>query len=921
VRQPLTHRAFGPALVVALCIGAGLFALRLDADAGAGTLTDQGSSAARATNKFHEQFGEEPIRVLVRGRAADGNLPGILLTEDVDRIRGLEGCLSGNLPAGAQPPASACAKLAKSKPIRVVQGPGTFINESARQIASRFKAQRDRHIAQAERAARKLAAAQGLGAPEQERLAQRARQLVIAQFKREVLRLGLVYGFTGAPALNNPYFVLKLVFEPSLGFEVPKSRFSYLFPSKSTALIQARPRAGLSLSQRREMIALVRDAVASPAFALQHGDYLVSGEPLLEEGVAKKISGALGRALLLTILLVGAALAFLFHSRPRLVPLLGGLLAAALTFGVVSLFGGTLTIAQVAALPVLVGLAACFAILLQLRFTATPVIVVAALITTIGLLVIRLSPVPMVRGFGTDLAVGVVAGLVVMMTVGGVLRAMRIPDLPRTFGRRIARRAGRVAKRFAATARRAGPVAGRGVRRIARALVRTPRPAPPARVASVLGRLRQAVRPLAVAVAAGARNTPALAKRVSRRVVAAPVREPRRVLAIALVIAVAGWVLDSRTDVVSGLEQLGPKDAPEVKDARTFTNETRQAGEVSVVVRAKDLTSPQVISWMSAYQKKVLASHGYSARKPCRSAELCPSLSLTNLFAATPAQTPAQVPSLLRTLPRNFSQAVVSPDGHTGIVAFIVRAMPISKQRDLIEEMRDQLDPPRGVHAELAGPPTLAAEARSDLQSSRRQLALAGLLAVFAILLMSYGSFRTALGPLITVALATGWSGLVIYVVGTPLNALSGSLPAIVVAVTAGLGLVLSDRYRRDRAGLTESAALARAYDAVRSPLLACAAVTVAGFAALVPNDVRALRDFGLVGAIDLIVVLAATALVLPAALIWAEQAAPWPLPRSRAEAAGIARKVAVGARPSAATLGRLLRRLPVGSRRARRES
>jgi uncharacterized protein len=860
------RRVLVPALVAALCIGGALYALRLDADAGAGTLTDSDSSASGATKRFHEQFGEEPITVLVRGRAADGNLPGILLTEDVDRIRGLEGCLSGNLPVGAQAPAPACAGLAKSKPIKVVQGPGTFINESARQIASRFDAIRNRRIALAERAARKLAAAQGLGKAEQDRLAQSARQLVIARFKRDVLRLGLLYGFTGAPAINNPYFVLKLVFEPSLGFETPKSRFAYLFPSSTTAQIQARPRAGLSPSERRKTIALVRAAVASPAFALQHADYLVAGEPVLEEGAAKKISGALGSALALSILFVGAALAFLFRSRARLLPLLAALGAAALTFGAVSLFGGTLTIAQVGALPVLIGLAACFAMIVQVRPAATPVIVVAVVATAIALFVIRLSPVPMVRGFGTDVAAGLVAGCVVMLTVGAALMRVPFPSVTVPW-------------------RRVGS-------RIKIVLVRIPRPAPPARVARVAVRLGRALRLIPIPlggvprfarlVIRVARKSPAFLKKVWAWVVVAPVKQPRKVLLVALAVAVLGWVLDARTGTVTGLERLGPKDAPEVQDARTYTKETRQAGEVSVVVRAKDLTSPRVISWMNGYQRRVLGRHGYSAKKPCRSAEVCPSLSLTNLFGATPAQKPAQIQSLLRALPRNFAEAVISPDGRTGTISFLVRDAPISKQRELIDDMRSQLDPPKGVEAELAGPPVIAAEARSDLQSSRRLVALGSVMAVLAVLLMSLGSFRAALGPVIAVALATGWAGLVAFVSGVPLNALSAVLPALVVAVTAGVGLILSDRYRHDRArGLAPDRALVRAHELLRWPLLSCAVVTVAAFAALVPSDIRMLRDFGIVGVADLLVALAAAALVLPSALIWVEQAAPITLPRT----------------------------------------
>jgi uncharacterized protein len=186
---------------------------------------------------------------------------------------------------------------------------------------------------------------------------------------------------------------------------------------------------------------------------------------------------------------------------------------------------------------------------------------------------------------------------------------------------------------------------------------------------------------------------------------------------------------------------------------------------------------------------------------------------------------------------------------------------------------------------------------------------------------MAHGSFRPVLGPIVLAAFATGWTALVVYLLGIPINALSAALPALAVAVTGGLGFLVSDRYRRGRDdGLGPDAVLARGYRAMRTPLLASTAAAIVGFAALAPSDMRMLRDFGVDGAIAFAVVLAASTLVLPAALVWAELAAPVALPRTRAEAAGLVRSFAAKTRSGAAALGQRLRRLPVAARRARRE-
>src|SRR6185436_10388398 len=63
------------------------------------------------------------------------------------------------------------------------------------------------------------------------------------------------------------------------------------------------------------------------------------------------------------------------------------------------------------------------------------------------------------------------------------------------------------------------------------------------------------------------------------------------------------------------------------------------------------------------------------------------------------------------------------------------------------------------------------------------------------------------LAALIPPLLATGWSGLVLYLLPVSLNQLTASLAGFVVALTTSLSLIVSARYREQRRG--GSAALA----------------------------------------------------------------------------------------------------------------
>jgi hypothetical protein len=118
-------------IVVALTLIGAAFALRLHPSARTDTLVGKSSASYKATTELHNRFGDDPVIVLVRG-----DLRRTVLTDDLERIIGLEGCISGHVPAGVTPRGGKdgpCAKLAaiSPRPVKVVYGPGTFINESA----------------------------------------------------------------------------------------------------------------------------------------------------------------------------------------------------------------------------------------------------------------------------------------------------------------------------------------------------------------------------------------------------------------------------------------------------------------------------------------------------------------------------------------------------------------------------------------------------------------------------------------------------------------------------------------------------------------------------------------------------------------------------------------------------------------------
>ncbi len=271
--------------------------------------------------------------------------------------------------------------------------------------------------------------------------------------------------------------------------------------------------------------------------------------------------------------------------------------------------------ASIAVLPVLVGLAVDYAIQFQSRVgealeleggsgatrwaaahgsiaraagPAAPTIATAGAASAAAMLVLLLSPVPMVRGFGVLLVVGVAVALLCALTPG----RPRLRSLA-------ARRVVSAARARCASCPRASCAAWRGARELLRD--------------NPLTRARQ--------------------PRRARRVRCA---DPGACLGVGLALAALGWGLDTQTqrgDRHHQARAAEPRLAAGPERARAHDRGGRRNRPDGR--RARTSPRPATIEWMSAYQRRRAARASATARaRGCGSARLCPAFSLPDLFAA-----------------------------------------------------------------------------------------------------------------------------------------------------------------------------------------------------------------------------------------------------------------------------------------------
>ena len=339
------------AVALVLAVAAGIGATRIPTDAGVGTLVDSDDATYQATEHVRQVFGEEPVVVLVKGE-----LPQLLLTQNIFRLLRLEGCLSGKVPKGAKALPGACTELAESGAVEFVSGPATFLNEAVVQIDAQLR-----------------------------RLSNEVEPAELQEF---LLAVATKYGITSLPSIDSEQFIATVVFDLAQARGTPKARLAYLFPNSHTAQIVVRLKPDLSQSERHHAIGLIEDLVAEttprkrcaastggaakPCFVLSKGSYVVSGAPVVVDGLSRALKNALLLLFGVALVVMAVVLLLVFRSRLRLLPLAVAVASTAIAFGVLGLASGSLTMASIAALPILIGLAVDYAIQFQARFDRRP---------------------------------------------------------------------------------------------------------------------------------------------------------------------------------------------------------------------------------------------------------------------------------------------------------------------------------------------------------------------------------------------------------------------------------------------------------------------------------------------------------------------------------------------------------------------
>lgn len=781
---------------------------------------DRDAPAYRETAETARLFGGDPVVVLARGPLVETLTPG-----NLDRLNRLETCLAGRVGPTGEGEGELyriCRRLAVLDPVEVFAGPATFLSQAAVGINRVYRQQIREFSDTPETPAEVL---------------ERHRQLRLGA---EVIAR---YGLTSAPGLDNQEFVNRVVFGAGGTRSGPKPRLSYLFPNGQSAQIVLRLRSGLGDADRSETIDLIRRATADPSVALDGSEFVVSGSPVVFDGLGDSLRAGVLVLALAALLLMAVTLVLVFASAWRLLPLAAALAGLAVSAGLLRLTGGQFSLAALGAAPILAGLTVDYAVQVQARLDEAdpatdpvaaigrtarlglPMIALACISTALGFGALIVSSLPLVAEFGLMLAAGILVCFVVTCLLS-----------------------------FAALTLRGG-------RRD---------PVSPAEAAGLMPALRRRVRP----------------------VIAISIRAPARVVLVGLLIAACGWAVSTRAGSGTEIDRLLPTRSAAVKDLLEVERVTGTSGSIDLVVRAPDVTDPAVVDWIGEVRNDILLRSGYlpeniSDGPSCERAELCPGPAITDFVTpGTEGSTAASNRGILRGLPLNERQAMIAGGLASGKdpvatnVPFSIRGGSVESQTDAIAMVEEAVarsrggkGPPPGVTADVTGLPVVISASMDSLAASRYLLILLALGLIAAVLLAAFRSPRRMVVPLIPIVVAAGWSALVVAALDLSLNPLSAVLSVLVIAIATEFSLILTGRFRQERErGASLAEALRLSYGRTGIAVATSGLTAIAGFAALGASDIGMLREFGLIAVVDLAVALAGVALILPGALVWLER-------------------------------------------------
>jgi hydrophobe/amphiphile efflux-3 (HAE3) family protein len=615
--------------------------------------------------------------------------------------------------------------------------------------------------------------------------------------------------------LTNPDWVHFVVHEPDNSVRQSLSTF---VPNDHHLLMAVYLKGDLNINQETAAASSVTKIIDSAHF--QGATVITTGVPALLKTINDYLKhGILSLAGVAGLVMV-AILLLSFSVRWRLLPFAIVALGMVWGFGLVGYFGVSLTLATIAALPVLLGVGMDYAIQMHSRIEEEvvldraahpiqasarglgPALLVVTFDTVFAFTALWFAKTPAIREFGSLLVIGIIAvcvcSIIATLAVLGI-REYKSPTKGKDFSHGIL-----------------------------------------SRTVAFLGRIpERAAIPLAAA---------------------------------AVAVFLGGLAVEGRLVLQTDPIQWVNPQAQSIKDINQLKADTGSDNELAMRISAGQAFSDQAVSYVADFSRQLQAKYPH---------ELWPAAGLVNTIDQfinlpgwnTVVPTGAQIEGVYLIAPEGVRKTTVADGGRAINVIFRGRTNTLDDLRPVVRDLRGGINPPPGISVAPGGIAVVGVGLVQNLEKSRTQLTYLALLFVGAFLAIRLRSLIRSLLSLVPVLVAVGAVSLIGVTFNLKLSPVTSVAGPLVVAVCTEFTSLILLRFVEERGrGLEPRQAMDATARRTGRAFMVSGMTAVAGVAVLATSSMPLLRDFGIIVGLNVFVALLSALVVLPPILVWADR-------------------------------------------------
>jgi len=347
-----------------------------------------------------------------------------------------------------------------------------------------------------------------------------------------------------------------------------------------------------------------------------------------------------------------------------------------------------------------------------------------------------------------------------------------------------------------------------------------------------------------------------------QRVAAFSMERWKAVLAVALLLALAGNYADTLVPIETDSKNYIPQDLPPLIDLRHMKDVFGGTESIQFIVQADDVTDPENLKWMDDFSNYLLVSREDRTEG---AASIATYIKEANGGVLPDDKT--SIRAIIDGLPSSVRDAYIS--GHDLAVIDVnigdaLTNLGTEGMERLVASYEDDLEwntPPPGISVSITGDAVLMTTVMDALTSGRVEMSLLGLLFIFVLLFIIYrGDIIKALLPVLPMMVVIGWMGLVMLYGGLKYTPLTATLGALVLGVGSEYAILMMERFYEELAKVGDPyEAIQITANRIGSALVASGMTVIFGFGALIASPFNIISNFGVVTVMSVILALVTT--------------------------------------------------------------